>query len=59
MAHDYMAIPGSTCLAERSFLILVRTDDVRHCQMDGDRFGALQQLQSAYRDGHLEAINKA
>ena len=27
--------------------------------MDGDKFGALQWLQSAYRDGHLKAINEA
>ena len=27
--------------------------------MDGDKFGALQQLQSAYRNGCLEAINEA
>ena len=35
------------------------TDNVRSCQMDGDKFGALQQLQSAYRDGRLEAVNEA
>ena len=59
MARDYMAIPGSTCLAERSFSMSARTDDVRRRQIDGDKFGALQQLRSAYRDGRLEAVNEA
>jgi hypothetical protein len=59
MARDYMAIPGSTCLAERSFSMSARTDDVRRRQIDGDKFGALQRLRSAYRDGRLEAVNEA
>ena len=54
-----MAIPGSTCLAERSFSMSARTDDVRHCRIDSNKFGALQRLRSAYQDGHLEAINEA
>ena len=36
-----------------------RTDDVRHCRIDSNKFGALQRLRSAYQDGHLEAINEA
>src|SRR5258708_35253736 len=28
MAHDYMAIPASSCLAEHSFSMSARTDDV-------------------------------
>ena len=59
MARDYMAIPGSTCLAERSFSMSARTDDVRRRQMGGEKFGALQRLRSAYRDGRLEAIQEA
>ena len=35
------------------------THFIKACQMDGNKFGALQQLCSAYQDGHLEAINKA
>ena len=54
-----MAIPGSTCLAERSFSMSARTDDVRRRQMRGEKFGALQRLRSAYRDGRLEAVNEA
>jgi hypothetical protein len=59
MARDYMAIPGSTCLAERSFSMSARTDDVRRRQMGGEKFGALQRLRSAYRDGRLEAVQEA
>jgi hypothetical protein len=58
LARDYLAIPASTCLAERSFSMSARTDDCRRRQM-GDKFGGLQRLRSAYRDGRLEAINEA
>ena len=59
MARDYMAIPGSTCLAERSFSMSARTDDVRRRQMDSSKFGAVQRLRSAYHDGRLEAVKEA
>ena len=59
MACDYMAIPGFTCLAERSFSMSAWTDDVQRCQIDGDKFGALQRLRYAYQDGRLEAVNEA
>ena len=59
MARDYMAIPGSTCLAERSFSMSARTDDVRRRQMGAKKFGAVQRLRSAYCDGRLEAIQEA
>ena len=36
-----------------------RTDDVQRHQIDGDKFGALQRLWSAYQDGCLEAVNEA
>ena len=54
-----MAIPGSTCLAERSFSMSAWTDDVRRCQIDSNKFGALRRLRSAYQDGRLEAVNEA
>ena len=54
-----MAIPGSTCLAERSFSMSAWTDDVRRRQIDSNKFGALQRLRSAYQDGRLEAVNEA
>lgn len=59
MARDYMAIPGSTCLAERSFSMSARTDDVRRRQMGGDKFGGVQRLRAAYRDGRLKAESEA
>ena len=51
MAHDYLAIPGSTCLAERLFSMSARTDNVQWQQMGGEKFGAVQRLRSAYCDG--------
>ena len=29
MARDYLAIPATTCIAERSFSLSARTDDPR------------------------------
>jgi hypothetical protein len=59
MARDYLAIPASTCLAERSFSMSARTDDVRRRQMGGKKFGAVQKLRAAYRDGRLSAVADA
>ncbi len=59
MARDYMAIPASSCLAERSFSMSARTDDVRRRQMGSKKFGALQRLRAAYRDGRLKAVQEA
>ena len=59
MAHDYMAILGSTCLAERSFSMSAHTDDARRRAMHADKFGGLQRLRSAYRDGRLQAQSEA
>ena len=59
MACDYLAIPGSSCLAECSFSMSAWTDDVQRRQMDGEKFGDLQRLRSAYHDGHLETLNEA
>ena len=56
MACDYMAIPASSCLAERSFSMSACTDDVRRRQMGSEKFGALQRLCAAYRDGRLEVL---
>ena len=36
-----------------------RTDDTRRCQMGGEKFGSLQRLRAAYRDGRLSALNEA
>ena len=59
MARDYLPIPASTCLTEQSFSMSARTDDACHHQMGGEKFGALQRLQSAYHDGQLSAMNEA
>ena len=59
MARDYLPIPASTCLAERSFSMSARTDDARRHQMGGEKFCALQRLRAAYRDGRLSAMNEA
>jgi hypothetical protein len=59
MAHDYLPITASTCLAERSFSMSARTDDTQRHQMGGEKFGALQRLRAAYRDGWLSAMNEA
>ncbi|KAF9455195.1 hypothetical protein BDZ94DRAFT_925754 [Collybia nuda] len=53
MARDYLPIPASSCLAERSFSMSARTDDVRCGGMDPEKFGALQHLRGAYHDGSL------
>ena len=58
LACNYLAILASTCLAEWSFSMLARMDDCRCCQMGSERFGGLQHLRSAYRDGRLEAVNE-
>ena len=55
MARDYLAIPGTTCMAERSFSLSARTDDPRRRQMDGVKFGGLQKLRGANNDGRLSA----
>ena len=59
MARDYMAIPASSCLAERSFLMSARTDDVCRCQIGSKKFGALQRLRTVYHDGRLKAAQEA
>ena len=59
MAKDYLAIPGSTCIAERSFSLSGRTDKAHWQQMNPERFGAIQRLHGAYRDGRLETYQEA
>ena len=59
LARDYLAIPASTCLAERSFSMSARTDDCQRRKMGSEKFGGLQRLRSAYHDGRLEAVKEA
>jgi len=53
MARDYLAIPATTCIAERSFSLSARTDDPRRRQMNKVKFGGLQKLRAGYMDGRL------
>ena len=53
MARDYLAIPATTCIAERSFSLSARTDDPRQRQMKKAKFGGLQKLRAGYQDGRL------
>jgi hypothetical protein len=59
IARDYLPIPASTCLAERSFSMSALTDTTRRRQMGAENFGALQRLRAGYRDGRLKAVNEA
>lgn len=54
MARDYLAIPATTCIAERSFSISARTDDPHRQQMGKLKFGGLQKLWAGYKDGQLD-----
>ena len=55
MARDYLAIPATTCIAERSFSLSARTDDPRQRQIQKDKFGGLQKLRAGYSNGRLSA----
>lgn len=54
MGRDYLAIPATTCIAERSFSLSARTDDPRRRQMQKIKFGGLQKLRAGYMDGRLK-----
>ena len=53
MALDYLAIPATSCIAERSFLLSGRIDDPRWGRMKKLKFGGLQKIQTGYLDGRL------
>jgi hypothetical protein len=53
MARDYLAIPASSCIAERSFSLSGRTDDPRRGQLKKTKFGGLQKIRAGYLDGRL------
>jgi hypothetical protein len=55
MARDYLAIPATTCIAERSFSLSARTDDPRRRNMTKLRFAGIQKLRAGYMDGRLSA----
>ncbi len=53
MARDYLAVPATTCIAERSFSMSARTDDPRRGCMQQLKFGGLQKLRAGYLDGRI------
>ena len=54
MAHDYLAIPAMSCIAERSFSMSARTDDPRRGCRHQLKFGGLQKLRAGYLDGRID-----
>ena len=58
MARDYLAIPATTCIAERSFSLSARTDNPRRRQMQKIKFGGLQKLRAGYMDGRINVDNE-
>jgi len=53
MAHDYLAIPATSCIAERSFSLSGCTDDPRRGQLKKTKFGGLQKIWAGYLDSRL------
>ena len=53
MARDYLAIPATSCIAERSFSLSGRTDNPRRGQLKKTKFGGLQKIRAGYLDGRL------
>ena len=53
MVRNYLAIPATSCIAERSFSLSGRTDDPRRGQMKKLKFGGLQKIRAGYLDGRL------
>ena len=53
MARDYLAIPATSCIAERSFFLSGRTDDPRWGQLKKTKFRGLQKICVGYLDGCL------
>jgi hypothetical protein len=59
MARDYLAIQGSATPSERAFSSGGITGTARRSRLSTDTFEALQILKSAYRSGHVAAIDEA
>ncbi|SJL09148.1 uncharacterized protein ARMOST_12524 [Armillaria ostoyae] len=60
MACDYLAVPGSSTSLECAFSYAERTDsDPRRRNLGAEKFGTLQRLKGAYRDGCVSAQNEA
>ena len=59
IARDYLAIQGSATPSERAFSSGGITDSARCNRLTVNVFGALQILKSAYRNGHIAAVDQA
>jgi hypothetical protein len=53
MACDYLEIPATSCIAERSFFLSGRTNESRQGQLKKTKFGGLQKIRAGYLDGRL------
>jgi len=54
MARNYLAIPATSCIAERSFSLSGRTDDPWQGRMMKTKFGSLQKIRAGYLDVCVE-----
>ena len=59
MAHDYLAIQGSSVPSERAFSSGRLTGTSLRNRLSPATFEALQILKSAYRNGHISAAQEA
>jgi coenzyme F420-reducing hydrogenase delta subunit len=59
MARDYLAIQGSATLSECAFSSGSLTDTKHRNHLTPALFEALQILKSAYRSGHISAVDQA
>lgn len=59
MAKDYLAIFGASTVSEASFSKAGLTDTSRRNAIGPEVFGKLQLLKSAYRNGHISAVDGA
>ena len=55
MARDYLPIQGSATPSERAFSNASLTDSKQRNRLTPDMFQGLQNLKSAYRNGHMSA----
>ena len=59
MAHDYLAIQGSSVASKRAFLSAAISGDLRRNKTESKAFGNLQVLKFAYKTNFLNASDEA